>query len=161
MGHRGRHLDVKHHHSGLKLLWQTVCNAKNIVLSWFSNHISVRYNTNSILHYLFIVFLDFKTILGLYVIAGLHILPVWFYALQKLEIVYKHLGSQAVAIITTVLVSGRLTCCLVEVFKSYKSIFITKVNNLNGKIKRETVIFLNQDISNFRLGLCGFILKPF
>ena len=86
---------------------------------------------------------------------------MWFYALQKLEIVYKHLGSQAVAIITTVLVSGRLTCCLVEVFKSHKSIFITKVNNLNGKIKRATVIFLNQDISNFRLGLCGFILKPF
>ncbi|CAB4014616.1 CDP-diacylglycerol--inositol 3-phosphatidyltransferase, partial [Paramuricea clavata] len=57
---------------------------------------------------------NFRTVIGSYAIAGLHVLPMWLYGLQKLEIIYTWLGSQAVAGITAILVSGRLICALVE-----------------------------------------------
>ena len=60
-------------------------------------------------------FLDFRTIVGSYAIAGLHVLPVWLYCLQRLELIYMYFGSNAVSAITAILVSGRLTCFFVEV----------------------------------------------
>ena len=60
-------------------------------------------------------FLDFRTIVGSYAIAGLHFLPMWLYGLQRLEIVNMYFGSNTVAAVTAILVSGRLTCFFVEV----------------------------------------------
>ncbi|XP_028396840.1 uncharacterized protein LOC114520716 isoform X2 [Dendronephthya gigantea] len=57
---------------------------------------------------------NFKTIVGAYAIAGLHVLPMWLYGLQKIEMIRIYFGSQACTGITAFLASGRLTCSLVE-----------------------------------------------
>ena len=68
--------------------------------------------------YIFFTSLDFRTLLGSYVLAGIHILPMWLYTLQKFEI-----GSHVGVTITAVLVCGRLICCLVEVRRSWVLVY--------------------------------------
>ncbi|XP_046841007.1 CDP-diacylglycerol--inositol 3-phosphatidyltransferase 1-like [Xenia sp. Carnegie-2017] len=57
---------------------------------------------------------NFKTAIGVYTISGLHVLPLWLYSLKMLALINQFLASSLITAITIVLVSGRVTCSLVE-----------------------------------------------
>lgn len=57
---------------------------------------------------------NFKTIVGFYAIAGLHVLPIWLYSLHNLKIVQETVTIHVITAITVVLATGRLTCVFVE-----------------------------------------------